>query len=99
MIGCALDIVTVHVSDTCSGVHPGGVDVQQKEEMVVKNSRPSRKRRQSMGFVSLQELGWKMARIKCVRELNNSWVYWLELSVSLTHSPTQVPIYAMTISF
>ena len=30
------------------------------------------KRRQSMGFVSLQELGWKMAQIKCVTELNNS---------------------------
>ena len=32
MIGCALDIVTVHVSDTGSGVHHSGVDVQQRED-------------------------------------------------------------------
>ena len=32
MIGCALDIVTVHDSDTGCGVHPGGVDVQQRED-------------------------------------------------------------------
>ena len=51
-----------------SGVHHTRVDVLQREDG---GQDHPEKRRQSMGFVSLQELGWKMAQIKFVTELNN----------------------------
>ena len=98
MIGCALDIVTVHVSDTGSGVHHSGVDVLQREDCG-QELKSIQKKETKHGFCFVARTWMENGSDQMCDRIEKFLGYIGLTCQFLSLTPLHKCLYAMTISF
>ena len=98
MIGCALDIVTVHVSDTGCGVHHSGVDVQQREDGG-QELKTIQKKETKHGFCFVARTWMENGSDQMCDRIEQFLGYIGLTCQFLSLTPLHKCLYAMTISF
>ena len=98
MIGCALDIVTVHVSDTGSGLHHSGVDVLQIEDGG-QELKTIQKKETKHGFCFVARTWMENGSDQMCDRIEKFLGYIGLTCQFLSLTPLHKCLYAMTISF
>ena len=98
MIGCALDIVTVHVSDTGSGVHHSGADVLQREDSG-QELKTIQKKETKHGFCFVTRTWMENGSDQMCDRIEQFLGYIGLTCQFLSLTPLHKCLYAMTISF